>query len=377
MEKPLIKPRNPKFSSGPCAKNPTWSLSALSNAFISRGHRSVAGQQRIAEVLNKITTLLELPAGYKVFLTPGSATGAITIAMWNFLGQRPVDVLAWDVFGKRWAKDVAALPLAFSIHEVPFGADPDFSKVNKASDVLFVWGATSTGASVGDLAWLDSQKQEGLVVCDATSSAFGVALPWEKLDVTCFSWQKIMGSEAGHGVMVLSPKAITSIETYSPVWPVPYLLNLKPDGRLRSSLFEGDVINTPSMLCLEDFLQSLIWAEQSGGAKYLINRTETNYQTVQLWINNSSWAENLVSNPLYHSKTTACIRLKYDNEFLTDEQVLRLTRRLADEQVAFDIKGFKGVPSNIRIWTGPTIEPEDLSALLSWVDWAYNEKVFL
>lgn len=375
--KPLVKPGDPRFSSGPCLKPPSWSLNGLRGAFLSRSHRSKEGEQKILDVLTLAAEILDLPSDYKIVLTPGSATGAITMAVWNMLGPRSVDVLCWDVFGRRWASDVSKLPLDVNVYDLDLNSHNDFSFVNNASDILFVWGGTSTGSSIGDLSWLSPVNFEGLTICDATSAAFGVNLPWEKLDVTCFSWQKVMGGEAAHGLMVLSPKAIERLESYTPAWPIPYLLNLKKDNAVRTSLFSGDVINTPSMLCLEDFYQNLLWAKNRGGLDFLTSKVEENYGVVQSWVQKTSWAENLITNSHHHSKTAACIRFKYKGEYLTSAQLDKLVKVLASENVAFDISGFKGVLSNLRIWTGPTISSDNLKILLEWIEWAYNEKVFL
>lgn len=373
MKQPDKKPLNPSFCSGPCAKIPGWTPSILANAMLGRSHRSKDGQAAIKSMLDKTRSLLQIPSDYEIALTPGSATGSITMAMWNFLGSRPVDILVWDVFGKRWANDVKGLNISPNIYEAPFGEMPDVSSVKSENDLMFVWNATSTGTTIGDMDWYT--PGDGLTICDATSSAYCVKLPWEKLDVTCFSWQKGMGGEAAHGIIVLSPKAIERIKTYTPKWPVPYMLNLKTATGIRTSLFEGDVINTPSMLCLEDYMQSINWAEQNGGLDFLTHRTQKNYDAVNDWMQARPWTQPLVKQEKYRSTVNSCIRILKDGTPIDDGGILNIVQVLAKENVAFDTKGFKGTPSNIRIWTGPTIETSNIEILLEWLDWVYAEHI--
>lgn len=366
-----MKPLDPHFCSGPCAKIPGWNLNLLSNAMVGRSHRSKDGQAAIKYMLDQTKSLLEIPLDYKIALIPGSATGAITAAMWNFLGEKETDILVWDVFGRRWANDVKSLNIAANVYEAPFGEMPDFSKVNSHNNLLFVWNATSTGASINNLDWYTSG--ESLTLCDATSAAFCVKLPWEKLDITCFSWQKGMGSEGGHGLIVLSPKAMAYLEQYTPKWPIPYIFNLKNSSGIRTEIFDGVTINTPSMLCLEDYLQSLSWAERNGGLPFLINRTQQNYNIIKQWIDTRSWVFPLVKSEQYRSRANSCVQLLRNGLAVNDEEILKITQVLASENVAFDIKGFKGTPANLRIWTGPTIEAQNIQVLLDWLDWAYTE----
>jgi phosphoserine aminotransferase len=260
-----------------------------------------------------------------------------------------------------------------NIYESSFGEMPDFYQVNPNNDLLFVWNATSTGASINDLNWYT--PGDGLTLCDATSAAFCVELPWEKLDITCFSWQKGMGSEGGHGLIVLSPKAVSRLESYTPAWPVPYIFNLKNGPNIRTEIFDGVTINTPSMLCLEDYLQSLAWAERNGGLSFLINRTQQNYAAIQTWVQNRLWISPLVKQEAYRSKANSCIQILKNGHVIDDNEILKITQILADENVAFDIKGFKGIPANLRIWTGPTVETANLEILLDWLDWTYNEYI--
>lgn len=371
MKQPDRKPLNPYFCSGPCAKIPGWSTNLLSNAMVGRSHRSKDGQAAIKLMLDQTRSVLEIPDNYEIALTPGSATGSITMAMWNFLGARPIDMLVWDVFGKRWANDVKNLNILLNVYEAPFGEMPDFSKIDPNNDLMFVWNATSTGTTIADLDWYT--PGDGLTICDATSSAFCVNLPWEKLDVTCFSWQKGMGGEAAHGIIVLSPKAIERLKPYTPKWPVPYMLNLKNSSGVRTDLFEGVVINTPSMLCLEDYMQSLNWAQRNGGLTFLTNRTQKNYNAINAWMQHRPWTRPLVKQEKYRSTVNSCIRLLKNDQPIDDDAIINITQTLSKEKVAFDIKGFKGTPSNIRIWTGPTIETSNIEILLEWLDWVHAE----
>ncbi len=371
MKQPDKKPLNPFFCSGPCTKIPGWSASMLSDAMIGRSHRSKDGQAAIKSMLDKTKSVLEIPDDYQIALTPGSATGSITMAIWNFLGAKSIDMLVWDVFGKRWANDVKSLNLNPTIYEAPFGEIPDVSKVKSDNDLVFVWNATSTGATIADMDWYT--PGDGLTICDATSSAFCVKLPWEKLDITCFSWQKGMGSEAAHGLIVLSSKAIERLKSYKPKWPVPYMLKLRNNDSIRTDLFEGVVINTPSMLCLEDYMQSLNWAKKNGGIDFLTKRTQENYDSINSWMRTRAWVQPLVREEKYRSTVNSCIRILKNGTPVNDQGIENITQILSKENVAFDIKGFKGTPSNIRIWTGPTIETVNIEILLDWLDWVHAE----
>lgn len=370
---PSQKPKNPLFCSGPCSKRPGWSTDSLKNAMISRSHRSPEGQDQIKYMLDLVRDVLEIPVGHKIALVPGSATGAITMAMMNFLGSRPVDILSWDVFGRRWAEDVKTMHMSHAIHhyDSEWGAFPDFSTVNSNHDLLFVWNATSTGSSIKDLNWYI--PGEGLTICDATSAAFCEPLPWEKLDVTCFSWQKGLGGEAAHGIIVLSPKALQHLQTTSTPWGVPYFLSLKRGSGVRETLFDGDVINTPSMLCVWDAIQSLEWAKQNGGASFLYKRCERNSNIVKEWVDNHDFAHFLTKDEAFLSKANACIQIEKKGVLLTEAEIGIITKQLKELEVAYDIKGFKGVPGNIRVWTGPTIEASDVECLLEWIEWAIQQ----
>lgn len=371
MNKPTQKPKDPHFCSGPCTKIPGWELSKLHHALIGRSHRSKDGQAEIYDMLCETKNLLGIPQDYYIAMIPGSATGAITTAMWNFLGERPADVLAWDIFGKRWANDIKSLGVQMNLFEAPFGEMPNLGNVNPNNDLVFVWNATSTGSSIRDLDWFT--PGDGLTLCDATSAAFCVNLPWGKLDLTCFSWQKGMGGEGGHGLLVISPKAMEHLKHYTPKWPIPYIFNLKNSaGGIRTEIFDGVPINTPSMLCLEDFKQSLLWAKRNGGLGFLTERCQQNQTAILRWVDQRPWASLIVKDHRYASLANSCIQIKKNEVAINDDQILQITQALAAENVAFDIKGFKGVPSNIRIWTGPTVETQNIETLLLWLDWAYE-----
>jgi phosphoserine aminotransferase len=374
---PLHKPKNPLFCSGPCAKIPNWNPNLLKNAMISRSHRSPDGEAQINKMLEQTKRILEIPETHKIAMVPGSATGAITMAMWNFLGSRPLDIVAWDIFGHRWIEDVKTLKMEKPInaYTADWGEMPDMSKINPEHDFMFVWNATSTGSSIDNLSWYDYSEESGLTICDATSAAFCVSLPWNKLDVTCFSWQKGLGGEGAHGLIVLSPKAQKLLETYTPAWGVPYLLTLRtPQGKIRSNIFEGKTINTPSMLCLFDAIQAMEWAEKNGGLSFLTERCRKNAEIVKKWVEkNNSWTRFIAKDIKHLSLANACIQIIHQGQALSEEDITILTKKLKDLGVAFDIKGFKGVPGNIRIWTGPTIEVEDIKTLLEWIEWAYLE----
>lgn len=373
MKQPERKPSDPRFCSGPCTKIPGWDLSILKDAMLGRSHRAKDGQAAIKLMLETTNHVLQIPDDYEIGLVPGSATGAITMAMWNFLGSRPVDVLSWDVFGKRWAQDIKSLQIPVNVYDAPYGEISDVSKVSSNNDLVFVWNATSTGSTIGNIDWY--APGDGLTLCDATSAAFCADLPWEKLDITCFSWQKGMGGEAAHGLIVLSPKALKLLEKYTPSWPIPHMLSLKGTSGIQRGLFEGVVINTPSMLCLEDFMQSLKWAKHNGGLPFLLNRTEQNYQLVSEWVSNRPWVRFLINEEQYRSRATSCIQLLKNGIALNDDEILNITQVLARENVAFDIKGYSGTPSNIRIWTGPTVETTNIAILLEWLDWVYAEYI--
>lgn len=374
---PTAKPRVPNFSSGPCAKRPGWSVSSLKNAFVGRSHRSVAGKARLADAIDRSKKILGVPADYRLGIVPASDTGAVEMAMWSLLGQRPLDILAWESFGQEWVKDVVdelKLPER-RVLEAPYGSLPDLSSVDFSHDVVFLWNGTTSGVRVPNGDWIDKDRQ-GLTICDATSAVFAMDVPWEKLDVVTYSWQKVLGGEAQHGVIVLSPRAVERLENYQPAWPIPKLFRMTKKGKLIEGIFQGDTINTPSMLCVEDALDGLIWAESIGGLKALIQRSEANLSAIARWVEQSNWAAFLAEKRETRSCTSIC--LKIIDSWFTDlslerqtECAKKLAKLLEKQEVAFDIAAYRSAPAGIRIWGGATVETADIEALLPWLDWAY------
>ena len=374
---PTAKPRVPNFSSGPCAKRPGWSVSSLENAFVGRSHRSAAGKARLADAIDRSKKILGVPADYRLGIVPASDTGAVEMAMWSLLGQRPLDILAWESFGQEWVKDVVdelKLPDR-RVLEAAYGSLPDLNSVDFSHDVVFLWNGTTSGVRVQNGDWIDNNRQ-GLTICDATSAVFAMDMPWEKLDVVTYSWQKVLGGEAQHGVIVLSPRAVERLENYQPAWPIPKLFRMTKKGKLIEGIFEGDTINTPSMLCVEDALDGLIWAESVGGLKGLIQRSEANLSAIARWVEQSNWAAFLAEKPETRSCTSIC--LKIIDPWFTDlslerqaECAKKLAKLLEKQEVAFDIAAYRSAPAGIRIWGGATVETADIEALLPWLDWAY------
>ncbi len=375
--KPAIRPRCPNFSSGPCAKRPGWSEAVLAGACLARSHRSRAGKAKLVEVLDRSRAILGLPAAYRIGIVAGSDTGAVEMALWSLLGPRGVDVLAWESFGKGWLADVAQqlrLPDLRRL-EAPYGRLPDLAGVDFSRDVVFTWNGTTSGVCVPDGDWIPAQH-EGLVICDATSAVFAMPLSWDKLDVVTWSWQKALGGEAGHGMLVLSPRAVARSEAYRPSWPLPKLFQLTSGAKLNEAIFRGDTINTPSLLCVEDAIDSLRWAESVGGLAGLIGRTQANFAAIAAWVARSPWAGFLAEDPATRSPTSVC--LKFVDPWFTGlaaERQAALAKALADrlegEGVAFDIGAYRDAPPGLRLWAGATVETADLTALLPWLDWAY------
>jgi len=375
--KPAVRPRCPNFSSGPCAKRPGWSQAALAQACLSRSHRSRAAREKLVEVLDRSRAILGLPAAYRIGIVAGSDTGAVEMALWSLLGPRGVDMLAWESFGKSWLSDVAQqlrLP-DLRKFEAPYGRLADLAGVDFSRDVVFTWNGTTSGVRVPNGDWIPARR-EGLAICDATSAVFATPLPWEKLDVVTWSWQKALGGEGAHGMLVLSPRAVVRLETHKPAWPLPKLFQLTSAGKINESIFRGETINTPSLLCVEDAIDSLRWAESVGGVAGLVGRTEANFAAIAGWISTCSWAAFLAEDPAARSKTSVC--LKFTDPWFTGlaaERQAALAKALADllenEGVAFDIGAHRDAPTGLRVWAGPTVETTDLVALLPWLDWAY------
>ncbi|MGH6968369.1 MAG: phosphoserine transaminase [Stellaceae bacterium] len=377
--KPNSRPANPSFSSGPCAKRPGWSLPALASGLFGRSHRSKPGKAKLKEVVERSRRLLGIPKDYRLAIVPASDTGAVEMAMWSLLGARGVDLLAWEVFGEGWAADVEKqLKLAdLRVMRAPYGAIPDLAKVDTDRDVVFPWNGTTSGARIPDGDWIKADRQ-GLTICDATSAVFAMDLPWPKLDVVTWSWQKVLGGEAAHGMLALSPRAVARLETYQPAWPLPKIFRLTSKGKFAENIFNEETINTPSMLAVEDAIDGLKWAESIGGLPALKTRSEANLAVIARWVAKSEWIDFLVADPKVRSCTSVCLKVA-DDWFLRlapdaqRSQVKRIEALLDAEGVAYDIAGHRDAPPGLRIWCGATIETRDVEALLPWLDWAFAE----
>ena len=380
--KPLLKPSRPFFSSGPCPKRPGWSAQAVEKiAYLGRSHRAKKPLQQIKTLINLIDEILELPEGYKVAIVPGSDTGAFELLMWSLLGKNKTTMLVWESFGKDWAEDaVDQLKLEqCKVVQADYGCLPKLSEVSKGSDICFTWNGTTSGARVPDSNWIE-RNDERLVLCDATSAVFSQELDWEKLDAVSFSWQKVLGGEGGHGVIVLSPKAVKRLSTYYPERPLPKIFRLVKNGKLIQGVYEGETLNTPSMFCVADALDSLMWIKEIGGLTETIQRSNENFQCLQGWVDKTPWIENLVSDPSNRSNTSVCLKFS-DKRFIElnqDEKnrfVKEFVGRLEDEKAAFDIKGHRNAPAGLRIWCGATINLDDIQKLLPWLEWCFQETV--
>ena len=377
IERPQERPRNPFFSSGPCAKHPGWSLDNLNSALLGRSHRSAAGKAKLKLAIDGTHELLNLPDSYLVAIVPASDTGAVEMALWSMLGARGVDVLAWEAFGKDWIIDITRqLKLDdVRVMEAPYGELPDLGKVDCNRDVVFTWNGTTSGVRVPNADWIAADRQ-GLTICDATSAIFAQPLDWAKLDVITYSWQKVLGEEAAHGMLILSPRAVERLETYTPPWPLPKIFRVTKKGKLDVALFEGATINTPSMLCVEDYLDTLVWAESIGGLEALIARSNGNAKLVADWVERTPWVDFLGGTPQTRSNTSVCLRIA-DAAIASRpaaEQAAfanKIVKRLEDEGVAFDIGAYRDAPPGLRLWCGATVEAADVEALLPWLDWAF------
>lgn len=380
-QKPAVLPRNPCFSSGPCAKRPGWSPQVLAAALNGRSHRSAVGKHRLAEVIERSRAILGIPADYRVGIVPASDTGAVELALWSMLGVRGVDVLAWESFGEQWAHDIVDHLGLEDVRVIgaPYGHLPDLSQVLPDRDIVFAWNGTTSGVRVPDGEWI-ADDRTGLTICDATSAAFAMALPWDKLDVVTWSWQKALGGEAQHGMIALSPRAVERLVTYKPPRPIPKIFRLTSDGKLTDGVFRGETINTPSMLAVEDHLDALRWAEQIGGLPALIRRSEDNLVAIEAWVARAAWPAFLAEQRPQRSSTSVCLGI-------ADPAVTRLEpavqaavpRKLAAlleaEGAAFDIDAYRHAPPGLRIWAGTTVEMADLRTLFDWLDWGYGEVV--
>ncbi len=377
--KPTVKPANPCFSSGPCAKRPGWSLDALKSASLGRSHRAKVGKTKLKEVIDRSAAMLGLPAGYRLGIVPASDTGAIEMAMWSLLGARGVDVLSWESFGATWASDIKKQLKLKDVRSIdaPYGKIPDLSQADWSRDVVFTWNGTTSGACVPNAEWIPDTR-EGLAICDATSAVFAMDVPFEKLDVVTWSWQKVLGGEAAHGMIALSPRAIERLKTYTPAWPLPKIFQMTKGAELIEGIFQGETINTPSMLCVEDAIDGLKWAESIGGLKGLIARSLANLKAMEAWVAKTPWIDFLATDASVRSCTSICFTI-VDPWYvgLSDAEQQDAAKQLAalleKEGVAFDIGAYRDAPAGLRIWGGATVETKDIEALLPWLDWAYGE----
>ena len=377
--KPTLKPANPHFSSGPCAKHPGWSLESLKDADLQRSHRAKRGKAKLAEVIDRSKALLNMPKDYVLGIVPASDTGAFEMAMWSILGERGVDVLAWESFGSTWASDCKnQLKLKdMRVFKAEYGAIPDLTQVDWNRDVVFTWNGTTSGVKVPNADWIKADR-EGLALCDATSAAFAMDLPWQKLDVITWSWQKAMGGEAAHGMIALSPRAVKRLESYTPAWPMPKIFQMTKGGKLIEGIFKGETINTPSMLCVEDAIDGLKWGEQMGGLKSLISRSEANLKAIEAWVEKAGWVGFLAQSKDIRSNTSVCLKITdawYAGLSVEEQEkgAKKIASLLEAESVAYDIGAYRDAPAGLRIWAGSTVETSDLEALFPWLDWAYGE----
>ncbi|MEO1141017.1 MAG: phosphoserine transaminase [Pseudomonadota bacterium] len=378
---PATRPENPRFSSGPCTKHPEWSLQNLENASIGRSHRAKEGKDRLKHAIELTRQVLEVPDDYLIGIVPASDTGAVQMAMWNLLGERGVDMLAWESFGSGWVTDAVKQLKLEDVRtiEANYGRLPDMRQVNFDRDVVFTWNGTTSGVRVPDASFIPHDR-EGLTICDATSAAFAQKLEFEKLDVVTFSWQKVLGGEAAHGMLILSPRAVARLESFTPNWPLPKIFRLTKDGKLIEGIFSGATINTPSMLCVEDYIDALNWARSIGGLSGLIERANTNLGIIEDFVNQSAWIDFLAIDPSTRSNTSVCLTISDDRikSLAPDEQAKfakAMCSLLEAEEIAFDIGAYRDAPPGLRIWTGATVEAEDLKALMPWLEWAFLQQL--
>ena len=375
LQTPAARPANPRFSSGPCAKIPGYSLDLLSDAPLGRSHRASVGKARLKAAIDLTADILGLPAGYRVGIVPGSDTGAVELALWSLLGPRPVEMLAWESFGEGWVTDVVKqLKLQAKVRVAPYGQIVDFATVDFESDVVFTWNGTTSGCRVPDGAAIPASRA-GLTICDATAAAFAMHLPWDKLDVVTFSWQKVLGGEGGHGMIVLSPRAVERLETHVPAWPLPKIFRMTAKGRLIEGIFAGETINTPSMLAVEDYLVSLNWAKSVGGLPGLVARATANAQVVWDFCAQNPWLENLAEVQAIASTTSVC--LKFADARIKDGEAFAksVAKRLEKAGVAYDVGAYRDAPPGLRIWCGSTVETADVAALMPWIAHAFHAEI--
>src|SRR3954468_406611 len=375
--RPAVRPARPFFLSGPCAKRPGWAPEALKGAVLGRSHRSKAGKAKLKEAIDRTRNVLRVPQDYRIGIVAGSDTGAVEMALWSLLGPRPVDVLAWESFGEDWVSDVAKqLKLKDTrIIKAPYGELPDLKQSEPAHDIVFLWNGTTSGVRVPNGEWI-ADNREGLTICDATSAAFAMDLPWSKLDVVTFSWQKVLGGEAQHGMLVLSPRAVARLESYKPAWPMPKIFRLTKDGKISEGVFKGETINTPSMLAVEDAIDGLKWAQSVGGLSGLIARSESNLAALADWVEKTPWIDFLPVDPAIRSCTSICLRIT-DPEITALDQATqadvakKVASLLEKEGVAYDTASYRDAPAGLRIWGGATVERSDIEVLIPWIEWAF------
>ena len=376
LTKPVARPDNPRFSSGPCAKRPGWTTNHLEHAYLGRSHRSKTGKALLKRAIDQTKSLLKIPSDYRVAIVPASDTGAVEMALWSLLGARGVDVLVWESFGAGWASDIKGQLKLDNVRvlEADYGELPDLSAVDFNNDVVFTWNGTTSGVRVPDGNWI-ADNRAGLTICDATSAAFASDLPWDRLDVTTFSWQKVLGGEAAHGMLVLSPRAVERLESYTPGWPMPKIFRLTKGGKLIEGIFKGATINTPSMLAVEDYLLALDWARSVGGLQGLIARADANAQAVFDFCDTHPWLTNLAVDAATRSNTSVC--LKFDDPRIKDSVAFAkaIAKRLETENVALDIGAYRDAPAGLRIWCGGTVETSDIKAMLPWLNWAFEAEI--
>ena len=381
VSKPQERPENPNFSSGPCAKRPGWSISSLENSVTGRSHRSKDAKNKIAEVIKLSKKILKLPDDYLIGIIPASDTGAFETAMWSLLGPNKVDVLAWESFGLGWVNDIVKqLKIKnVDVFIADYGELPDLSNINSDNDIVFTWNGTTSGVCVPDGEWI-SENRKGLTFCDATSAVFSIDIPWNKIDIATYSWQKVLGGEAGHGMLILSPRAIDRLNTYQPTWPIPKIFRITKNNKINEGIFKGDTINTPSMICVEDALDGLKWSESIGGLDTLIKRSKDNFSVIEKWVNKTNWVEFLAKEQLFRSTTSVCLKIVDKNfsnlDLIKKNQIIHnMCKLLEDENVAFDINSYRDAPPGIRVWCGSTINKHDIQKLLPWLVWAYQKTI--
>ncbi|MBS9718292.1 phosphoserine transaminase [Pseudohalocynthiibacter aestuariivivens] len=374
-KQPVTRPANPRFSSGPCAKPPTWTPAKLADAPLGRSHRAAIGKDKLKAAIETTREVLGIPADYRIGIMPASDTGAMEIAMWSLLGARPVEMLAWESFGSGWVTDVVKqLKLNANIRTADYGQLPDLATTDFTRDVVFTWNGTTSGVRVPNGDFIPADRA-GLTICDATSAAFAQDLPWDKLDVTTYSWQKVLGGEAAHGMLILSPRAVERLETYVPAWPLPKIFRLTKAGKLIEGIFQGATINTPSMLCVEDYLFALDWAKSVGGLKGLIARADANSAVIETFVADHDWIDFLAEVPATRSNTSVC--LKFADTRIKDGATFAkaIAKRLESEGVAYDIGAYRDAPAGLRIWCGATVETSDIEAMLPWLNWAFSAEI--